>query len=76
MIVSIRKNIESPLFFIDFRVEPDPSKAVKLSVTFDSKASCVVGELLPGKIPSDVYKLTVPRNLRIEYFTCDEGFKN
>lgn len=57
-------------------MEPDPSKAVKLSVTFDSKASCVVGELLPGKIPSDVYKLTVPRNLRIEYLTCDEGFKN
>ena len=34
---------------VDFRVEPDPSKAVKLSVTFDSKAPCVVGELLPGK---------------------------
>ena len=43
------KNIESQLFFVDFRVEPDPSKAVKLSVTFDSKAACVVGELLPGR---------------------------
>ena len=37
------------LVVVDFRVEPDPSKAVKLSVTFDSKAPCVVGELLPGK---------------------------
>ena len=36
-------------FFVNFRVEPDPSKAVNLSVTFDSKAPCVVGELLPGK---------------------------
>ncbi|RMX48106.1 hypothetical protein pdam_00002687 [Pocillopora damicornis] len=32
---------------VNIRVEPDPSKAVKLTVTFDSKAPCVVGELLP-----------------------------
>ncbi|CAH3185743.1 unnamed protein product, partial [Porites lobata] len=32
---------------ISVRVEPDPSKAVNLNVTFDSNAPCVVGELLP-----------------------------
>lgn len=41
-----RTAIDAPT--INVRVEPDPSKAVKLSVTFDSKASCVVGELLPA----------------------------
>ena len=42
------------VFFLNFRVEPDPSKAVDLSVTFNSKAPCVVGELLPGWISWNV----------------------
>ena len=37
------------LYVLHFRVEPDPSKAVNLNVTFDSNAPCVVGELLPSK---------------------------
>ena len=37
------------LYVLHFRVEPDPSKAVNLNVTFDSNAACVVGELLPSK---------------------------
>ena len=34
-------------------MDPDPSKAVNLCVTFDAKAPCVVGELLPGKRSQD-----------------------
>ena len=37
------------LYVLHFRVEPDPSKAVNLNVTFDSNAPCIVGELLPSK---------------------------
>ena len=38
-------------------MDPDPSKAVNLCVTFDSKAPCVVGELLPGKRSQDAKSL-------------------
>ena len=34
-------------------MDPDPSKAVNLCVTFDAKAPCVVSELLPGKRSQD-----------------------
>ena len=40
-------------------MDPDPSKAVNLCVTFDSKAPCVVGELLPGKRSRDAKSLVV-----------------
>ena len=37
------------IYVLHFRVEPDPSKAGKFNVTFDSNAPCVVGESLPSK---------------------------
>ena len=39
-------------------MDPDPPKAVNLCVTFDAKAPCVVGELLPGKRSQDAKLLT------------------
>ncbi|XP_044184398.1 structural maintenance of chromosomes flexible hinge domain-containing protein 1-like [Acropora millepora] len=41
-----RISLDAPT--VNVRVDPDPSKAVNLCVTFDSKAPCVVGELLPA----------------------------
>ena len=34
--------------FSNLRAEPDPSKGINISVTFDPKTPCVVGELLQG----------------------------
>ncbi|KAK3699756.1 hypothetical protein QZH41_015606, partial [Actinostola sp. cb2023] len=40
-----RSTLEAPV--ISIRVQPDPSKPVLLNVTFNTKAACQVGELLP-----------------------------
>uniref|UniRef100_A0A6P8HCY5 Structural maintenance of chromosomes flexible hinge domain-containing protein 1-like isoform X2 n=1 Tax=Actinia tenebrosa TaxID=6105 RepID=A0A6P8HCY5_ACTTE len=40
-----RSHLEAPV--INLRLEPDPSKPVKLNVTFNKNAPCQVGELLP-----------------------------
>ena len=38
-------------------MDPDRSKAMNLCVTFNAKAPCVVGELLPGKRSQDTKSL-------------------
>lgn len=55
--MSPKISISDSVLRFDFRVDPDPSKAVNLCVTFDSKAPCVVGELLPGKRSRDAKSL-------------------
>lgn len=72
-----RTSLNAPT--INVRVEPDPSKAVDLSVTFNSKAPCVVGELLPAVsahvVGEDdaVMKLSSSRDIVLKIWHSTDG---